>query len=216
MREDVPTMRRKFKLAALLIMVAALLSGCVDYSAMFDESMIDPDATPEPTVGPLTAPVFTDLEPVYKWYNEVSIGDMLTDLTEKYGEPVVAETTDGANYTWTDENGHGFAAVFFENGRLRAKVLVYEDVRQLKDISAATGLNNVTTLTQDYDFDMVCSILGGKPLEIAAIAQDSTVNPEVKRLFTWLDTKGNCVQVLFSAKEELEQVNYNFVDEAAE
>lgn len=216
MREDEYTMRRKFKLAALLLMVAVLLSGCVDYSAMFDDAMIDPDATSAPTLAPLTDPVYTDLNAVYEWYNQVNIGDMLTDLTEKYGEPQKTESADGVNYTWTREDGCGFAAVFYENGRLRAKVLAYDDVRQLKDLSAATGLKNVTTLTKDYDFDMVCSALGGRPMEIAAIAQDSTVNPEVKRLFAWLDADGSCAQVLFNAKEKLEQANYNFAEDAAQ
>ncbi len=208
-------MRRKLKLAALLLLVAALLSGCMDFSSMMDVEM-DPDATPAPTLAPLDAPVYTDREALYEWYNEVNIGDMLTDLTEKYGEPRTEETENGITYIWQNEAGYGFAAVFYENGRLRAKVLHYEDLRQMKQLSAATHVSNVTSLSKEYDFSMVCSVLGGKPMEIAAISQDSSVNPDVKRLFAWVAEDESSAQVLFSSKEKVESVSYNLTESEAE
>ena len=72
-------MRRNIKLAALLILVAALLTGCMDFSAL-QQAQIDPNATPEPTMPPLTVPVYTDRDAVYEWYNQVSVGAKLDDL----------------------------------------------------------------------------------------------------------------------------------------
>ena len=91
--------------------------------------------------------------------------------------------------------------------------MVHGKIRQLKGLSGATNLTNVSALSKDHDFSTVCLALGGKPMEIAAIAQDSTVNPEVKRVFAWLDSEGSCVQVLFSGSEKLESVSYFFAGE---
>lgn len=207
-------MRRTIKLAALLIMVAVLLSGCMDYSAMFSamESEMDPNATPAPTLGPLTEPVFEDRDALYAMYNEINIGDTLADLTARYGEPVKVLDENGANYTWTDENGYGVTAVFYDNDRLRAKIILYKDIRQFKDLSDAATLDNFASLTKKHDFDMVCLALGGKPVEIAAISQDTSMDPDVSRLFTWVDQEGSCVQVLFNADEGVEQISYSLAE----
>ncbi len=205
-------MRRAMKLIALAAAVMLLLTGCMDFSAL-QEEMPDPNATEQPTMPPLEDPVYTDREALYEWYNAVNIGDTLEALTEKFGEPRVDETENGENYVWEKDDGSGFAAVFYEDGRLRAKVLCYKDIRQLKELSGATNLNNVSALSKDHEFSTVCLALGGRPMEIAAISQDSSVNPEVKRVFAWLDSEGSCVQVLFSGKEKLESVSYFFADE---
>ena len=212
-------MRRFIKLAALLTLVAVLLSGCVDYTAMFSEafsqmeSESDPEATPVPTMGPMTEPVFTDREALFAIYNEVNIGDTLEDLTARFGEPRVDVTAEGTNYTWLDENGYGITAVFYDNNRLRAKVLYYNDIRQFMDLSGATTIDNFTSLSQKHDFDMVCLALGGKPVELAAIAQDTSMDPEIHRLFTWVDAEGSSVQVLFNSEEGVEQISYALVEE---
>lgn len=210
-------MRRIIKLAALFILVAVLLSGCMnmDYSSLFsamEQEAADAEATAAPTLGPMTEPVFTDREALFALYNEISIGDTLDDLTARYGEPVVLTDDNGSNYTWTDENGYGVTCVFFDNGYLRAKIISYKDIRQFMDLSQATGLDNFSSINQKHDFDMVCLALGGKPVELATIAKDSSVNPDVSRLFTWVDQEGSCVQVLFKADESVEQVSYSFVD----
>ena len=212
-------MRRFIKLAALLTLVAVLLSGCMDYTAIFSEALsqmdagTDPDATPAPTMGPMTEPVFTDREALFAIYNEVNIGDTLEDMTARYGEPIVDITQEGTNYTWLDENGYGITAVFYDNNRLRAKVLYYNDIRQFMDLSNATTIDNFTNLSQKHDFDMVCLALGGKPVELAAIAQDSSMDPEIFRLFTWVDQEGSNVQVLFNEEEGVERISYALVEE---
>lgn len=211
-------MRRKIKLAALLILVAALLSGCMDYSALV-ESMtadVDPNATPAPTMAPLTAPVFTDRDAVYEWYNQVEVGATLEELKAVYGEPTIETDQNGDTYYWTNENNYGFAGVFFSDMTLRAKALYYEDMRQLKDLSNADNLANFATLKTSHNFTMACLALGGKPCEIMAIAEDQSANPEVQRVFAWIDKNGSNIQILFGADEKIIQVSYAFADTVEE
>lgn len=210
-------MRRNIKLAALLLMVALLLTGCMDFSALQNaQTEIDPNATPKPTVEPLTAPVFTDRDAVYEWYNQVNIGDKLDDLKATYGEPVIESDQNGDTYIWTNENNYGFAAVFFSDGSLRSKVVYYEDMRQLKELSGATNLANFATLKTSHDFSMACLALGGKPCEILALAEDNSANPEIERVFVWFDEHGSSIQILFGSNEKIKQISYAFVDSIEE
>lgn len=211
-------MRRTLKLAALLILVAALLSGCMDYSALI-ESMTaetDPNATPEPTMAPLTAPVFTDRDAVYEWYNQVNVGDKFDDLKAAYGEPTLETDQNGDTYFWVNEDGYGFAGIFWSDGSMRAKALYYEDMRQLKELSNATNLANFATLKTSHDFSMACIALGGKPCEIMAIGQDNSANPEIERVFTWIDVNGSNIQILFGSNEKIKQISYAFADTVEE
>ncbi len=208
-------MRRIIKLAALLAAVTLLLSGCMGLPGMTVQT--DPNATAAPTVEPLTAPVFTDREAVYEWYNQVNLGDTLEDLTARFGEPVVEKSNNGTNYIWKNEAGYGFAAVFFEdNNKLRAKVIYYDDMRQLKGLSGATNIAGFATLKKDSDFTMTCMTLGGKPCELALIALDSSNNPDTQHLYIWLDEKGSSIQVLFDSDEKVLQVSYALDDSTAE
>jgi len=209
-------MQRIIKLAALLLIAALFLTGCMDFSALQNElaNASDPAAEPtaEPTVPPLTAPIYTDKDAAYEIYNAVNIGDTYDSLVERYGEPIVEEDSNGKMYTWTNEAGYGITAIFYDNNCLRAKVIYYEDIRQLKDLSLATSITNFSLLSTDHDFSMVCMALGGTPLELTAVAQDTSVNPEIHRVFVWLDEFGSFVQVRFDAKEKLKQVTYSLAD----
>ena len=210
-------MRRNIKLAALLILVAALLTGCMDFSAFQNaQPEIDPNATPSPTDPPLTDPVFTDRDAVYEWYNQVNIGDKLEDLKAAYGEPTIETDQNGDTYFWVNEQGYGFAAVFFPGNTVRAKVVYYKDIRQLKGLSDADNLANFATLKTSHNFTMACLALGGKPCEIAAIAEDQSANPAVQRVFAWLDKNGSNIQILFGADEKIIQISYAFSDTVVE
>ena len=210
-------MRRNIKLAALLILVAALLTGCMDFSALQNaQTEIDPNATPKPTDPPLVDPVFTDRNAVYEWYNQVNIGDTLEDLKATYGEPTIESDVNGDTYFWINEQGYGFAVIFFPGNTVRAKVVYYKDIRQLKELSGADNLANFATLKTSHDFTMACLALGGKPCEIAAIAEDQSANPEVERVFAWLDKNGSSIQILFGANEKIKQISYALADTVAE
>ena len=202
-------MRRTLKLAALILLTAVLMTGCVNFGM---EGAEDPNATPQPTMLPLTDPVYTDRDALYELYNEVDPGVTKDELIERYGEPKEETDDNGTTYVWTNEAGYGFAAVFFDNNCLRAKVLYYDDLRQLKGLSAATSVDNVSLLNDKHNFSAVCLAMGGKPMEIAALVQDSSVNPEVKRLFAWIDEEGSFVQVLFGADEMLEEASFYFAE----
>ena len=194
-------------LAALVLATALLLTGCVQGG-----DAVDPNAEPTATLAPLTEPMYTDREALYQYYNAVTFDETLTRLTEKYGEPVKEEGESGDSYSWVMEDGYGFAAAFFDSGRLRAKVLYYKDLRQLGEISNATSIDQFAVLNKNYTYAMTCGALGGRAMELAQIAQDTSDNPEIKRLYVWATPKGDVVQVLFSGDEKLESVSYTLAE----
>lgn len=194
-------------LAALVLATALLLTGCVQGG-----DAVDPNAEPTATLAPLTEPMYTDREALYQYYNAVTFDETLDSLTEKYGEPVKEEGESGDSYSWVMEDGYGFAAAFFDSGRLRAKVLYYKDLRQLGEISNATSIDQFAVLNKNYTYAMTCGALGGRAMELAQIAQDTSDNPEIKRLYVWATPKGDVVQVLFSGDEKLESVSYTLAE----
>ena len=194
-------------LAALVLATALLLTGCVQGG-----DAVDPNAEPTATLAPLTEPMYTDREALYQYYNAVTFDETLTSLTEKYGEPVKEEGESGDSYSWVMEDGYGFAAAFFDSGRLRAKVLYYKDLRQLGEISNDTSIDQFAVLNKNYTYAMTCGALGGRAMELAQIAQDTSDNPEIKRLYVWATPKGDVVQVLFSGDEKLESVSYTLAE----
>ena len=194
-------------LAALVLATALLLTGCVQGG-----DAVDPNAEPTATLAPLTEPMYTDREALYQYYNAVTFDETLDSLTEKYGEPVKEEGESGDSYSWVMEDGYGFAAEFFDSGRLRAKVLYYKDLRQLGEISNATSIDQFAVLNKNYTYAMTCGALGGRAMELAQIAQDTSDNPEIKRLYVWATPKGDVVQVLFSGDEKLESVSYTLAE----
>ena len=194
-------------LAALVLATALLLTGCVQGG-----DAVDPNAEPTATLAPLTEPMYTDREALYQYYNAVTFDETLTSLTEKYGEPVKEEGESGDSYSWVMEDGYGFAAAFFDSGRLRAKVLYYKDLRQLGEISNATSIDQFAVLNKNYTYAMTCGALGGRAMELAQIAQDTSDNPEIKRLYVWATPKGDVVQVLFRGDEQLESVSYTLAE----
>lgn len=202
-------MHRKWMAMAALVLAAALMmTGCVA-----DDGDTAQDTDASATVAPLTEPMYTDREALYQYYNAVTFEDTLDSLTEKYGEPSVETADGGDSYTWVMEDGYGFAAAFFDSGRLRAKVLYYLDLRQLGEISNATGIDQFSSLNKNYTYAMTCGTLGGRAMELAQIAQDTSDDPEIKRLYVWATPKGDVVQVLFGGDEQLESVNYTLADE---
>ena len=199
-------MKKMMKLAALLALTAVLLTGCVDMTGLGQTD------EPQATMPPMTVPMFEDRLTAYQYYNEVTLEDTMETLTGRYGEPKKETTDNGDSYTWVMEDGYGFAATFFDSGRLRAKVLYYEDIRQLGAISEATGIDKFSQLSKDYTYEMTCGLLGGKPMELAQIVQDTSADPEVKRLFVWATSKGDVVQVLFTGAEKVESVSYSLAE----
>ena len=202
-------MKRLIKLAALTALAVILLSGCVALPGL---DLSTEEAAPEETLPPLTEPMYTDREALYQYYNQVNIGDTLEALTEKFGEPEIESTDNGDTYLWVMDDGYGFAGVFFNGGKLRAKALYYKDVRQLGQLSAATSLEQFTSLNSNYTYEMTCGLLGGRSMEVAQIAQDSSLEPEIKRVFVWCNEKGSRVEVLFKGNEQLESVSYSVAE----
>ena len=209
---------RILALTALLVCALFVLTGCGEnlFPNMQQavEQAAQSDDEPEATRAPFTAEMYTDREALYQYYNDVTFADTLETLTERYGEPEVSENENGSSYTWSMDDGYGFVCVFFDNGKMRAKALLYEDARQFGAISKSTGLSNVTQLNKNVTFEMCRGILAGRGMEIMQVAQDTSADPEINRVFDWVDEPGeNVVQVLFNGQEQLESVSYSFAED---
>ena len=110
-------LKRLMKFAALALLAAFLLTGCLDFSAMTGAMDTADSDEPKATQPPLTDPMYTDREALYQYYNRVNIGDQRADIVAKFGEPEIETTDNGETCTWQMEDGYGFAAVFFDSGR---------------------------------------------------------------------------------------------------
>lgn len=208
-------MQRKFKLLALVLMLVLLLTGCTAIPGDgIEQSGAEPTA--KPTVEPLTAERFTDRDAVYAMYDEVKFGDTLDSLTARYGTPEVVTDSTGSTYTWRNDAGYGFVAIFFGNGTLRSKAVYFEDIRQFRDISNATGIANYALLDTSHDFTMACAGMGGMPCELGAFAQDSSMDPDVYHLYGWVDQYDSSVQILFSENQKIMQIGYALAERTSE
>lgn len=216
-------MRRTYRwiaLIALLLCAALALTGCsVNVGGLFSdaenvEATPAPEATPVP---PLTAAMFTDYDAVYVHYNEIGFSDTLSGLTERYGEPVAETTTTedvtSTSYTWKFDDGYGFVCAFYDNGRLRAKVILYEDLRQFRDLSNATYLANVFNLSDSSTFKECINILGGRPIEICQVSQSEQDQTDIARVYTWVDKDDQAAQILFKKDGTISSINTSMQEE---
>lgn len=195
-------MKKTIALILSVLLAMLLFTGC----DLTGES--DADVEPTETPVPMTEEMFTDRAAVYQYYNTVTFDDTLETLTERFGEPTIEEDENGKTYVWVMEDGFGFCTAFYDTGSLRAKVIYYKDVRQFGDISAADNIESFSNLTDSYTFEMTCGMLGGKPMEIAQIAQDSSDSPEIKRLYAWANHNQDVVQILFTGEGKVESITY--------
>lgn len=194
---------KRFVRTALIVALTALIApgftGC---------SSIGAPAEPPVTPPPMTAEFFTDYDAVYVHYNSVSFDDNLATLTERFGEPQVVETANGANYTWVMEDGFGFTCAFHPTGELLAKVIHYEDIRQFRDLSASGNLDLVETFDKSVTFQECLTLFAGRPIEIAQIHSD-VAGDAINRVYTWIDAEENMVQILFKADGTVDSVSYS-------
>lgn len=190
---------RKALLAILIAAMVLMLAGCMDMG-----DVTDPDATPAP---PLAAPEITDRAAFYEYYNQVSLNDTLTGLKERYGEPEKNDLEGGTQYTWQlgEDRQHGFAVALYETGKVRAKVVYYQDIRQIVPLCSGKNLNLANTLTKEYSYDMVCSVFGAKGVELAQITTDASQNPGIARLYAWSDGE-SLIQAFFGDNGMMESV----------
>lgn len=193
-------MNRRTKTLALLLCcacVALLLSGCVNIGGVRE---------PAATLPPLTAAQYTDLEAVFRRYNEVTFADTLETLTQRYGTPETSTDENGVVYLWIDEEGFGFLASFFETGELRAKILNYEDLRQFADLCGARNLGSAEFLKETNTFKECVEGFVGRPIEIVQIAKDAT-GTEISRVYSWVDANHDIVQILFKPDGTIESIS---------
>lgn len=194
-------MKKWIALAAMLLSLV-VLTGCMDTAVQ-----PDPDATPMP---PLTEPLITERADLYRYYNEVSLNSTIGELTERYGEPLVEQMENGKQYTWVFDDTYGFAAAAYDNGKLRAKVVYYKDLRQLVPLMSGTNLDSASLLTKTYTYDMVASTFGAQGLEIAQITTNASLNPGIARVYVWSDGE-TIVNVSFTEENLVDSATYGSI-----
>ena len=101
------------------------------------------------------------------------------------------------------------AVVFFENGRMRSKLVDFEDIRQFGKVSGAKGLDNIMSMSKDFDLTSVSLMLGAEGVEMIRVAQDSSANPDFNVGYIWANEEGQAAMVLFNKKGTIEQVSYS-------
>ena len=200
-------MRRKalpMLMAALALIAALCLTGCMD----FEGEPIEPEPEPTP-VPPLSEPMLTDEDALYRYYNEVRVpGDTLAALKERYGDPEEEATEGGTIYRWVMEDGYGFSVGTFPDGRIRGKVLHIKDLRQLGALSNSTNPSGSLGLTKDYSFAQCKSLMGGKPMQIMITEADPSLNATRSAMWVWANEDGEVAQVIFGNESRVESYYY--------
>ena len=196
-------MKKKRIFAALALVIMLLpLTGCAGMLA-------GEGAQPQETMPPMTAEMFTDLSSVTEWYNAVTFEDTLESLTARFGEPEEVQDDNGSYWNFLDENNHGVAVVFFDDGTLRSKMVYFEDIRQFADLSGASHIENVSLLDSGMEYEVVTAAFGAEGIEIMQLATDSG-NGAGQYLMIWVSEDVGIVQALFNVSDnKLEQVSYS-------
>ena len=172
-------------IVALCLVIALTLSGCVVYPG-------DPSATPLP---PLDKPVFTDHETAFAMYDQVTFPMMIDDVRKLMGEPKLDKLESGESYSWR-VGDYGLAAAFYDSGRLRGKVVQFDDIRQLTGLMPGKpNLAAAEQLQEGISYQEAAALMGCEGLEISQIAQDASTNPQLTRLLVWVDENGSQAQV---------------------
>ena len=121
-------------------------------------------------------------------YERIEMDDTLETLTERYGEPVLTE--DG----YADFGGA--LCAFFESGRLRAKIVSFETLSEVAQVSDA-DFSKAKGLKKGASEEEVNALFGGAGAEIMRINLSDEENSGVQRVDAWINADGNAVQALF-------------------
>ena len=196
----------RITIAALCLIISLTLSGCVVYPG-------DPAATPLPQ---LEKPVFADHEAAFALYEQVTFPMMIDDVRQLMGEPVIDKLESGESYSWR-VGDYGLAAAFYDSGRLRGKVVQFEDIRQLTGLMP--GQPNMSAgeqLEEGMTYDDAVAMMGCEGLEISQIAQDASANPQLTRLMIWVDASGSQAQVEVDGSGKVVRTAMSLVQSSAE
>ena len=190
----------KKRMLLVLLAAALALTGCAGMGGGGGA-----DATPRPE---MTARMYETREDAFAMYDQVTFDDTVESLSERFGEPIVETDSNGESYTWLDGD-RGVVAVFFSNGRLRSKLVYFEDFRQFGKISDAQNVSGVLTANKEMSLNDMNLLLGGEGVEFIQVAQDASLSPAMNRGYMWISLDGEEVKILFNSKGGIEQVSYS-------
>ncbi len=190
--------KRYLALLALLIMTA-VLAGCSNTGV-----------TGTVDLPPMEAELFTDAEKVFALYNQVTFDDTVDTIAERLGEPTKETSENGDYWLWQNEDGAGVGAVFFDNGKLRSKVVVFEDIRQFELLSNTQSFENVAFLQEGMEPLTVAAAFGSEGIEIMRMLTDSGADGVEQYLLLWVMEGGSIAQCMFAEGDAgLQQVSYS-------
>lgn len=125
-------------------------------------------------------------------YERIEMKDTLETLIGKLGEPV-----------WTQEGYADFGGAlcaFFESGRLRAKIVSFETLSEVAQVSDA-DFSKAKGLKKGAPEEEVNALFGGACAEIMRINLSDEENSGVQRVDAWVNADGNAVQALFELED---------------
>ena len=85
---------------------------------------------------------------------------------------------------------------FYESGRLKAKAMAFEDVRDIAP-AASLPMEKIKKLKQGTEIDKVQAMIGAEGLEIMRMNLSDEDSSGVRRVLAWKDDDGEAVEMLF-------------------
>lgn len=121
-------------------------------------------------------------------YDDISMTELLPELVARLDEPLLTE--DG----YYDFGGALVAA--YESGRLRGKILAFDDIAAVAAPSQA-DFTQAHSLRQGASIESVEELMGGSGREIAMLRLSDEENAGSRRVLAWANEAGDAMEALF-------------------
>lgn len=121
-------------------------------------------------------------------YDDISMNESLSELVARLGEPLLTE--DG----YYDFGGALVAA--YESGRLKGKVLAFDDVIAVAAPSQA-DFTQAQSLRQGASIESVEALMGGPGREIARLRLSDEESSGFRLVLAWANEAGDAMEALF-------------------
>lgn len=121
-------------------------------------------------------------------YDDISMSERLSELSARLGEPTLTE--DG----YYDFGGALVAA--YESGRLKGKILVFDNVTDVAAPSQA-DFTQAQALRQGASIESVEALMGGPGREIARLRLSDEENAGSRLVLAWANEAGDVMEALF-------------------
>ncbi len=121
-------------------------------------------------------------------YDDISMTELLPELIARLGEPALTE--DG----YYDFGGALVSA--YESGRLKGKILAFDDVADVAAVSQA-DFTQAHSLRQGASLESVEALMGVPGREIARLRLSDEENAGSRLVLAWVNDAGDAMETLF-------------------